>query len=64
MPYLAGVLTGVLLTIFVVFVVDHFGAASETSASEPQKIVNGDVAEQRLRSSLGTLKEEVHEATR
>lgn len=29
-----------------------------------QKIVNWDVAEQRLRSSLGTLKEEVHEATR
>jgi hypothetical protein len=39
-------------------------ADGETSASGPQKIVNWDVAEQRLRSSLGTLKEEVHEATR
>ena len=64
MPYLAGLLTGVLLTILAVFLIDHVGAASETSASEPQKIVNWDVAEQRLRSSLGTLKEEVHEATR
>jgi hypothetical protein len=64
MPYLAGVLTGVLLTILAVFVIDHVKAEGETSASEPQKIVNWDVAEQRLRSSLGTLKEEVHEATR
>jgi hypothetical protein len=64
MPYLAGVLTGVLLTILAVFVIDHVMATGQTSAGEPQKIVNWDVAEQRLRSSLGTLKEEVHEATR
>jgi hypothetical protein len=64
MPYLAGLLTGVLLTIIAVFVIDHVKTAGQTSASEPQKIVNWDVAEQRLRSSLGTLKEEVHEATR
>jgi hypothetical protein len=64
MPYLAGVLTGMLLTILAVFVIDHLKATGQTSAGEPQKIVNWDVAEQRLRSSLGTLKEEVHEATR
>ena len=64
MPYLAGILTGVLLTILAVFIIDHVKAGDETSASEPQKIVNWDVAEQRLHSSLGTLKEEVHEATR
>ena len=64
MPYLAGVLTGMLLTILAVFVIDHVGTMNETSASEPQKIVNWDVSEQRLRSSLGTIKEEVHEATR
>jgi hypothetical protein len=64
MPYLAGLLTGVLLTILAVFLIDHVGAANETSASEPQKIVNWDVAAQRLSASLGTLKEEVHEATR
>jgi len=54
----------VLLTILAVFVIDHVRAGGGTSAGEPQKIVNWDVAEQRLRSSLGTLKEEVHEATR
>jgi hypothetical protein len=64
MPYLAGLLTGVLLTILAVFVIDHVKAGDETATSEPQKIVNWDVAEQRLRSSLGTIKEEVHEATR
>jgi hypothetical protein len=64
MPYLAGVLTGVLLTIVAVFVIDHVKPTGQTSAGEPQKIVNWDVAEQKLRSSLGTLKEEVHEATR
>jgi len=63
MPYLAGILTGVLLTILAVFIIDHVKAGDETSASEPQKIVNWDVAEQ-VRSSLGTIKEEVHEATR
>jgi hypothetical protein len=52
MPYLAGVLTGVLLTILAVFVIDHVRTWGETSAGEP------------LRSSLGTIKEEVHEATR
>jgi hypothetical protein len=39
-------------------VIDHVKADGETLASEPQKIVNGDVAEQKLRSSLGTIKEE------
>jgi hypothetical protein len=64
MPYVAGVLTGVLLTIPTVFVIDHVKAEGETSASESQKIVNWDVAAQRRSASLGTLKEEVHEATR
>ena len=64
MPYLAGVLTGVLLTILAVFVIDHVKADSQTSTTEPQKIVNWVVAEQRLRPSLGAIKEEVHEATR
>src|SRR6516162_3992892 len=32
MPYLAGVLTGVLLTILAVFVIDHVKTAGETSA--------------------------------
>jgi len=69
MPYLAGVLTGVLLTILVVFLVDNL--AVTTSGIEPQKIVNWDVAAQKLRSSITTvnkevheLREDVHEATR
>jgi hypothetical protein len=64
MPYLAGLLTGVLLTVLAVFVTDHVKTGGGTSAGEPQKIVNWDVAEQKLRSSFGTIKEEVHEATR
>ena len=51
MSYLAGLLTGVLLTILTVFVIDHVKAEGETSASEPQKIVNWDVAAQRLSAS-------------
>jgi len=61
MPYLAGVLTGVLLTILVVFLVDNLAVTNATSGIEPQK----------LRSSITTvnkevqeLREDVHEATR
>jgi hypothetical protein len=39
MPYLAGVLTGVLLTILTVFVIDHVKAAGETS--EPRRLSAG-----------------------
>jgi hypothetical protein len=38
--------------------------ADTISPSESPKIVNWDVAAQRLSSSIGTIKEEVHEATR
>ena len=70
-PYLAGVLTGVLLTVLVVFVADNLAVANAPSGTEPQKIVNWDVAAQDLRSSITTLergvhelREDVHEATR
>jgi hypothetical protein len=62
-----GVLSSAIVApsgLLAVFVIDHVKADGETSASEPQKIVNWDVAEQKLRSSLDTIKEEVHEATR
>jgi hypothetical protein len=36
MPYLTGVLTGILLTVLVLFVVDNFG-----SGSDARPIVNG-----------------------
>jgi hypothetical protein len=65
MPYLAGVLTGALL------LVDNLTVANAPAGTEPQKIVNWDVAAQKLHSSITTMKEEVrevrqdvHEATR
>lgn len=71
MAYLAGVLTGVLLTILAVFLVDNFAVASAPSGTEPQRIVNWDVASQKLRSSVIAIekgarevREDVHEATR
>ena len=71
MPYLAGVLTGALLTVFVVFLVDNLAVVNAPASTEPQKIVNWDVAAQKLHSSITTMKEEVrevrqdvHEATR
>ena len=71
MPYLAGVLTGALLAVFVVFLVDNLAVVNAPAGSEPQKIVNWDVAAQKLHSSITTMKEEVrevrqdvHEATR
>ena len=71
MPYLMGVLNGVLLTVLVVFLVDNLTVANAPAGTEPQKIVNWDVAAQKLRSSITIMKEEVrevrqdvHEATR
>ena len=71
MPYLAGVLTGVLLTVVVVFLVDNLAVVNAPAGTEPQKIVNWDVAAQKLHSSITAVKEEarevrqdVHEATR
>jgi hypothetical protein len=70
MPYLAGVVTGVLLTVLVVFLVDN-AVVNAPASTEPQKIVNWDLAAQKLRSSITTVKEEarvvrqdVQEATR
>ena len=49
MPYLTGVVSGVLLTVLVVFLVDNIAVATAPSGTEPQKIVNWDVAAQKLR---------------
>jgi hypothetical protein len=61
MSYLTGFLTGVLLTVLVVFLVDNLAVANAPSGTEPQKIVNWDVAVQKLRSSVTTVQEEVRE---
>ena len=71
MPYLAGVVTGVLLAVLIVFLVDNLAVVNAPVGTEPQRIVNWDVAAKKLRSSITTMKEEarevrqdVHEATR
>ena len=71
MPYLAGVLTGVLLTVLGVFLVDNVSVADAPTGTQPLKIVNWDVAGEKLRSSVTSLeegvravRENVHEATR
>ena len=61
MSYLTGFLTGVLLTVLVVFLVDNLAVATTQAGTEPQKIVNWDVAAQKLRSSITTVQEEVRE---
>jgi hypothetical protein len=70
MPYLAGVVTGMLLTVLVVFLVDNLAVVNARAGTEPQKIVNWDVAAQKLHSSITVMKQEarevrqeVHEAT-
>jgi hypothetical protein len=70
MRYLAGVVTGALLTVLVVFLVDNLFVVNAPAGTEPQKIVNWDVAAQKLHSSITVMKEEarevrqeVHEAT-
>ena len=61
MPYLAGLLTGMVLTVLVVFLVDNFAVVNTAAGTEPQQIVNWDLAAQKLRSSVTTMKEEVRE---
>jgi hypothetical protein len=71
MPYLAGLLTGVLLTVIVVFLADNLAVTSAPSGAETQRIVNWDVAAEKLHSSITALRDgarevrdEVHQATR
>jgi hypothetical protein len=56
---------------FVVFLVDNLTVANAPAGTEPQKIVNWDVATKKLHSSIATVQEgvrevrkDVHEATR
>jgi hypothetical protein len=62
MPYFSGVLTGIVLTILVVFLIDHLGP-------EPDRrdIVNWDYVGATLGASVENVgeevRQEVHEAT-
>ena len=62
-PYVRGFLVGVLLAILALYVEGYLRSERETSAGEPQKIANSYMTAQKLRSPLGTIKEEVHEPT-
>jgi hypothetical protein len=62
MPYLSGVLTGIVLTILVVFLIDHLAAEPDT-----HDIVNWDYVGATLGASVEKVgeevRQEVHEAT-
>ena len=62
MPYLSGVLTGVLLTVLVVFLIDHVDDAPGS-----RDLVNWDVVSSQFGASVEKAGEElrlvVHEAT-
>ena len=62
MPYLSGVITGIVLTILVVFLVDHMGAETDK-----RNIVNWDYLGMTLGASVEKVgeevRQEVHEAT-
>jgi hypothetical protein len=62
MPYISGVVTGVALTILVVFIIDHLG-----SNAGKRDIVNWDYVGSSLGASVekvgNEVRQEVHEAT-
>jgi hypothetical protein len=61
MPYLSGVLTGIVLTILLVFLIDHF------KDSDTRDVVNWDYVGETLGASVERVgegvRQEVHEAT-
>ena len=62
MPYISGVLTGIVLTILVVFLIDHVGSEPDT-----RDFVNWDYVGTTLDASVEKVgeevRQEVHEAT-
>ena len=56
MPYLSGVLTGIVLTVLVVFLIDHFG-----SEPDNRRIVNWTVLAEKVGAE--EVRKDVHEAT-
>jgi hypothetical protein len=58
MPYLSGVLTGIVLTVLVVFLIDHFGSEPDT-----RMIVNWTVLAEKVGAAKEEDRKDVHEAT-
>ena len=58
MPYLSGVLTGIVLTVLVLYLIDQYG-----SGPDRQMVVNWGVLTQKLAMVTDQVREEVHQAT-
>ena len=62
MPYLSGVLTGIILTILVVFLIDHLEPESKT-----RDVVNwnyvGEILGDSMDKVVEVVRQDVHEAT-
>jgi hypothetical protein len=67
MRFLSGVLCGMLLLIVAVFIADSWTTQDPSTASPPgrsDRIVNWDVAGERIYSSVESIRERIHELTR
>jgi len=60
MPFLVGLLSGILLTVLTVFLVDNVSVGN-SPPPQTQKMVNWDVAAEKFRSSIASLQKEVRE---
>ena len=56
MHYFSGVLTGIVLTVLVVFLIDHFGP-------DTRMIVNWTVLAEKVGAAKEEVRKDVHEAT-
>jgi hypothetical protein len=61
MPFFLGAISGVLITVLAVFLVDALTATIEPAGVQSQRIVNWDVASARLEASTETIREGVQE---
>ena len=64
MRFLLGVICGMLLMVIVAFIADSLATADEPPGTQPQRIVNWDVAGERLNRSIETIRERLHKLTR
>jgi hypothetical protein len=53
-----------LLTVIAAFIADSLATADEPPGTQPQRIVNWDVAGERLNRSIETIRETLHQLTR
>jgi hypothetical protein len=64
MRFFLGVICGVLLTVIAAFIADSLATADEPPGTQSQRIVNWDVAGERLNRSIETIRETLHQLTR